>query len=350
MKRKKAHKGIRRKPLKRFQLGSRIGSSARAQRSAQNVTKISTFSRKEENLSIQFREEFDFQNMGSDAGSSPTLIRVNLNDPVLGGLSPAPTQGVAIVVSGLKTGSTNPTFTNHSYNNKRNLSDRLEDYFDEYRSCVVTSSEVTFNVRPKLNQVSGIGFVNRVSVVPYQSLVTTGQAPAGPTVGPTEVLKITGANATGDLYIWCVRQQSEGQLYNATDGVVPLTTLKSGIPGLRMSKLNVTPNSTRGCIFKMKYTPKSQYQFKDWKDKKELLNCINGSIPNPEQLKAYAYLGIGGRINGKDPSQPGATPTSSAFLANCCIEVSVKYNLNFSERRNVPGNNEPVPVVHASDL
>lgn len=350
MRRKKAHKGVRRKPLRRFQLGTKIGASSRARRGAQNVTRISTFSRKQENLSIQYREEFDFTNMGYDAGSSPCLIRVNLNDPVIGGTAPAPTQGVAMVVSALKAGSTDPLFSRHSYNDKRNLSDRLSDYFQEYRTCVVTSSEVTFNVRPKLNQVSGIGFIsgpaatNNVSIVPYQSLVTTGQSPAGPNVGPTEVLKVTAPTATGDLYVWCVRQQSEGQLYDSTNGTAPLTTLKAGIPGVRMSKLNITPNSTRGCVFKLKYTPKSQYQIKDWKDKKEVLNCLNQAVPNPDQLKAYAYLGIGARINGKDPSPPGALPTSSAYLANCIVEVSVKYNLNFSERKNVDGNNEPVPV------
>ena len=348
--RKKAHKGVRRKPLRRFQLGSKIGTNSRARRGAQNVTRISTFSRKEENLSIQFREEFDFQNMGYDAGSSPCLLRVNLNDPVLGGSVPSPAQGIAMVVSGLKPGSTDPVFTPHSYNDKRNLSDRLEDYFNEYRSCVVTSSEVTFNVRPKINQTSGVGFVNTMSIVPYQSRQATGQSPTGPTIGPSTVLDVTAPNATGDLYVWCVRQQSEGQLYDAVNGTAPLTTLKAGIPGVRMTKLNVTPTNTRGCTFKLKYTPRSQYQFKDWKDKKEVLNCLNQAIPNPDQLKAYAYLGIGGRINGKDPSPPGATPSSSAYLANCCVEVSVKYNLNFSERKNIAGNNEPVPIVHLGDL
>ena len=53
-------------------------------------------------------------------------------------------------VVNLKANSTNPVLTRQSYNNKRNLSDRLEDYFDEYRKAVVTSSEVTYiKQRPK---------------------------------------------------------------------------------------------------------------------------------------------------------------------------------------------------------
>lgn len=343
-------KGVRRvrKSGIRFRRGTKIGAKARGARSAQNVTKITTLSRKTENLSIQFREEFDFQNMGYDAGSSPMLLRVNLNDPVNGGSAPAPTQGIATVIGGLKAGSTDPVFTRHSYNDDKNLSHRLQEYFDEYRTCVVTSSEVSFNIRPKINQVSGVGFINTMSVVPYQSRQATGQSPTGPTIGPINVLDVTAPNATGDLYVWCVRQQSQGQLYTNADGVVPLTTLKAGIPGVRMTKLNVTPTNTRGCSFKLKYTPRTQYQIKDWKDKKEVLNVLNASVPNPDALKAYAYLGIGGRINGKDPSPPGATPTSSAYLANCVVEISVKYNLNFSERKNIDGNNEPVP--HHSEL
>lgn len=351
------NQGRRRRPRVpriRFRKGTAISSMRRGKSRNQNVIKLSTLSRKTENLSISFREQFDFQNMGYDAGSSPCLIRANLNNPVAGGPVPPPQEHNNIVVGNLKTGSTDPIFQRSSYNDKLNLSDRLSEYFEEYRTCVVTSSEVTFNVRPKLNQVSGIGFINNaVSIVPYQSLVTTGQHPDGndgKPIGPSEVLKVTAPTATGELYVWCVRQQGLGQLYDSTDGVVPLSTLKQGIPGVRMSKLNITPNSTKGVTFKIKYTPKTQYEIKDWKDKKEALQVLNAVSGAPDK-KAYAYLGIGARINGKDPSPPGATPTSSAYMANCVVEINTKYNLNFSERKNVDGNNEPVPVsVHRSDL
>jgi hypothetical protein len=35
-------------------------------------------------------------------------------------------------------------------------------------------------------------------------------------------------------------------------------------------------------------------------------------------------------------------------MANCVVEIRVKYNIHFSERKNTEGNNEP--VVHADEL
>ena len=230
----------------------------RGRRTVNNVTKLTTLSRKEENVSISFREELDFSNMGGEAGSSPCVIRANLMNPCVGGTGATGNDVVVSSVANLKANSTNPIFTRSSYNDKRNLSDRLAEYFTEYRKAVVTSSEVTFNVRPKLNQVSADANVDTVSIVPYPIDQSTGLDPTGAAGlrGPQTNTRWTSANATGDLYVWCILQQSQQQLYNNTDGVAPLSTLKQGIPGMRMIKLNVTPNSTKGCVFKMKYNPK----------------------------------------------------------------------------------------------
>jgi len=314
-----------------------------------NVTQLSTLSRKEENVSISFREQLDFSNMGGEAGSSPCVIRADLMNPVVGGIGSSGNDVIVSNVVNLKANSTNPVLTRESYNDKRNLSDRLAEYFDEYRKCIVTSSEVTFNVRPKLNQVSADANADTVSIVPYPIDQTTGLDPTGAAGlrGPQTVTRWTAANATGDLYVWCILQQSQQQLYNQTTGVAPLATLKQGIPGMRMQKLNVTPNSTKGCVFKMKYNPKKVFGLKDWRDNKELLSVLN-SATQPGTLKtAYAYLGIGSSINGVDPGAPGITQ-GAKYLANCKVEVSVKYNLNFSERINKDGNNNPIP--HAGEL
>ena len=314
-----------------------------------NVTRLTTLSRKEENVSISFREQLDFSNMGGEAGSSPCVIRANLMNPTVGGQGASGNDVIVSSVANLKTGSTNPTFTRASYNDKRNLSDRLEEYFDEYRKAVVTSAEVTFNVRPKLNQVTNEANADTVSIVPYPTDVSTGLDPAGAAGlrGAQTATRWVAANATGDLYVWCILQQAQQQLYNSTDGVLPLSTLKQGIPGMRMVKLNVTPNSVRGCVFKMRYNPKKAFGLKDWRDNKELLAFAN-SDTQPTTLKTcYAYLGVGGRINGVDPGDPAVT-TGAKYLANCIIEVNVKYNINFSERKNIDGNNEPVP--HRTEL
>lgn len=324
-------------------------AGARGAKSNMNVTRLSTLSRKEENVSISFREQLDFSNMGGEAGSSPCVIRADLMNPVVGGPGSSGNDVIVSNVVNLKANSTNPVLTRQSYNNKRNLSDRLEDYFNEYRKAIVTSSEVTFNVRPKLNQVTAESNADSISIVPYPVDISTGLDPAGTSGlrGPQTATRWVAANATGDLYVWCILQQSQQQLYNQTDGVAPLSTLKQGIPGMRMQKLNVTPNNQRGCTFKLKYTPNKVFGLKDWKDNKQLLSVLN-SATQPTTLKtAYAYLGVGSSINGVDPGDPAITQ-GAKFLANCIVEVSVKYNINFSERINIDGNNEPIP--HAGEL
>ena len=317
-------------------------------RGAQNVTKLSTFSNREEHLKIQFREEFDFSSMGGQAGSSPVLIRVDLNNPFRGLSNPIPANDDTLVqiVGQLKAGSIDPVFTRASYNSKYNLTDRLEAYAEEYRSCIVKRATVVFNVRPKLNQTyhnSG-----HVSVVPY--LINQETAPGS---GMYEVKTSTTASATGDLYVWSIQQQSHSQLHDAANGVLPLTTLKEGVPGMRMTKLNVTPVSTKGCKFKHVYSPKKMYQIKDILDNKEILNCLDGTqdVPltmNLQQKRAFAYLGIGARIQGLDPD-PSAGIGARA-LANCIVEATVEYELQFTERFNIDGNNEPTPVGRADQM
>lgn len=322
---------------------------ARSKRSTQNVTRLTTLSRKEENVSISFREELDFSNMGGEAGSSPCVIRADLMNPTVGGTGATGNDVCVAVVHNLKANSTNPVFVRESYNDKRNLSDRLEEYFDEYRKAVVTSSEVTFNVRPKLNQVSADANSDTVSIVPYPIDQNTGLDPTGASGlrGAQTVSRWTAANATGDLYVWCILQQAQQQLYNNTDGVAPISTLKQGIPGMRMMKLNVTPNSTKGCVFKLKYNPMKAFGLKDWRDNKELLAFANSGT-QPTTLKdCYAYLGVAGKHNGVDPGAPGITQ-GARYLANCIISVNIKYNINFSERKNIDGNNEPIP--HRGEL
>ena len=325
----------------RYKRGNRIGANRRATRGTMNTIKLTTLSKKQENVSISYREELDFTQMGYDAGSCPTLIRAHLSNCV--GLD---SDRVCTVVGSIKNGSTDPTFTRRSYNQKANLRDRLSEYFDEYRSAVVTSAEVVFNVRPKLNQVSPTSDVGTVSIVPYFTNDATGLDPAGNAGlrGPTQQTRWIGANATGDLYVFCIRQSAQQQLYDNTNGVASLADLKQGIPGMRMSKLNITPNSVKGVQFKMKYTPKSQFQIKDWKDNRQLFEMTLNDVQSSEFKHAYAYLGIGASINGQDPSGQA----TGKYLANCIVEVNVKYNINFSERKNVMGNNEPVP--HQGEL
>jgi hypothetical protein len=330
----------------KFKKGTKIGTTSRGKSSPLNVIKLTTYSRKSENLSIEYREELDFTSMGYAAGSSPMLMRVNLNNPVVGGSTQASGNRIIGVVGSIKTGSSDPTFTRQSLDQNKNLQPRLQEYYDEYRSAIVTSSEVTLSIRPKLNQVNP-NENGTVSIVPYFTNDSTGLDPGGNAGlrGPTQQTRWIGANATGDLYAWVVRQSAQQQLYNNTDGVVPLSTLKEGIPGVRMTKLNITPNSTKGVTFKMKYTPKTQFQISDWKDNKQFFNTLVQDQIQDDFKEAYCYLGIGARIDGQDPD---LVSNGSKLMANCIVECRVRYNIHFSERKNEEGNNEP--VVHADEL
>lgn len=336
--------GTRRNRRKfKFKKGTKIGSTSRGKSSSLNVIKLTTYSRKSENLSIEYREELDMTSMGSDAGSSPFLMRVNLNNPVVGGSTQASGNRIIGVVGTLKQGSINPTFSRQSLDQNKNLQPRLQEYYDEYRSAIVTSSDVTISIRPKLNQVNP----GAPSLVPYFTNESTGLSPtsgvAGLT-GPVQATRWIGGNATGDLYAWMVRQNAQQQLYNNTDGVVPLSTLKEGIPGVRMTKLNITPNSTKGVTFKMKYTPKSQFQIADWKDNKQFFNTLIQDTLQDGFKEAYCYVGIGARPDGEDVSNAAG----KKLMANVIVEVRARYNIHFSERKNEEGNNEP--VVHADEL
>jgi hypothetical protein len=291
-------------------------------------------------VSIEFREQLDFSSMGyGDATNplqTPCLIRTDLNNPTPGGLT-GNTRNINTIVSKLQqsppgTGiSTDPQFTRESYQDDPNLSARLNEYFDEYRSAVVVSSEVTYSIRPKLNQVGRLSPQGgQFSLIPWYTNATD-------TEGNTRLV-VNESNVSGELCVWNVRQGSQSQLYDDT-GVFKNSDLKLSVPGMRFSKLNVTPNSARGCKYTMKYSPKTQFQITDWRDNKDELEFKN--VPVQTGLKqAYSYLGIG--IQGPQGTRYAWQPTP------CVVEIVVRYNICFSERKNVRGNNEPIP--HSEEL
>lgn len=324
---KYGHRGFR------YKKGTKRGYT-RAKRGNGNTISLTTLSRKQERLSISFREMLEFNDMGGDNGSTPTLIRVNLNNPVIGGAAAAGSDTIVSVVGNLKAGATDPTFIPHSYENKRNLSERLAPYFTIYRTAIVTSSEVTVVCTPKLNQLNGMTGNNR-SIVPFtQNRASEDAAVAG----QATYLYQHNANAMPQVEVWAVRQQNQGQLTNVTTGTPPLETLKQGIPGMKMTRLNVIPNSAKGVTYKMTYTPKSQFQISDINDNKKILKVFNNAVKNPDQKESYMYVGIAGRFQGNDP----VASLANMGLPHFNVEVKVKYNIHFSERYNIDGNNEPV--------
>lgn len=320
-----------------YRTGTKVGKTRAGK--GNNVIKLTTMSRKKEMVSINFREQLDFTSMGYGIASAnkplqtPTLIRVDLANPCIGGVNGTGNRNIVTVVSKLiqnppGTGvSVDPIFQRSSYEDASNLSSRLAEYFDEYRSIVVTGAEVTFSIRPKLNQIGRLGIQgDALSLVPYFTNETD-------TEGNTHLFT-NNPNLSGELVVWTSRQSNQGQLYD-NDGVYSNIDLKTSVPGVRMQKLNVTPTGARGCTYVMKYSPSTQWSLRDWRDNKQFFEMNNAPTLPTGFKNTYAYLGIG--IDTKDGTRFGWRP------ANCTIEVNVKYNIEMSERRNVRGNNEPVP-------
>lgn len=324
----------------RYRKGNNRLPQGRGVRSAGNTIALSTLSKKSENLSISYRELVEFTDMGGDNGSTPAIVRINLNNPVIGGSTPAPSDRIVTVLHNTKPGATDPTAFHHAYDGEFNLANRLSEYFTQYRTAIVTSSEVTVVVTPKLNQMNGMTDGYR-SVIPYLS----NRASEDPAVaGQNTYLFQQQPNAMPQVEVWGVRQSSQSQLTDAVNGTPSLETLKQGIPGMRMTRCNVTPHSSKGVTYKMKYTPRAQFQIKDIMDNKKILSVFKAAIQNPDQKEAFFYVGLAGRFHGQDPKASG----SQIGLPHFNIEVKVRYNINFSERFNIDGNNEPTP--HSDEL
>ena len=260
----------------RYRKGTNRLPQGRGVRRSGNTIALSTLSKKQENLSISYRELVEFNDMGGDNGSTPAIIRVDLMNPVTGGSTPAPNQRIVTVLHNLKPGSTDPTALHHAYDNEYNLANRLSEYFTLYRTAIVTSSEVTVVVTPKLGQANGMTDGYR-SVVPYLA----NRASEDPAVaGQNNYLFAKQLNACPQVEVWGVRQSSQSQLTDAVNGTPSLETLKQGIPGMRMTRINVTPSSSRGVTYKMKYTPRSQFQIKDIMDNKKILSVFKSAVGN----------------------------------------------------------------------
>lgn len=333
--------------------GSNRKPLSRGKRQTASIIPVKTYSNKEETIDIEYRCLMDFSHQGGDNGPTPTLIRINMNNPLIGGPNAAAGND-NIVTCVLNTGSsgdlTQPKFNMFSLDNKKNLADRLKEYTDIYRDVVVLKSEAQVRVIPKLNPINPTNGVNGRSVVNYWTNVNATGDLAGNTL-PRIVL----ANALSEVDVWTIRQQEQGKLTNNTLGSPLLEELKADYPNLRMKRLNVTPNNKKGVTFKQKYTPKSQFGFQSWKDNRQQVACFNNAVKNPNQKDSYMYVGLAGRYTSWDDdplSDPEVHyPYSSVTKVGLPlhkVEISVKYRINFSQRLNIEGANEPTP--HAGDL
>lgn len=328
------------------------GQSPRGKRQTASIIPVKTYSNKEEIVDMEYRCLLDFSHMGGDNGSTPTLIRINMNNPVIGGHTASGNDTIVTCVLNTGTGDSPPTqpkYNLFALGDKRNLSVRLRDYTDVYRDMVVLKSEAEVRVIPKLNPINPTdGKVGRSVVNYWTNYLNTGDF-AG-LITPRLVL----SNALSEVDVWTIRQQEEGQLTNTSAGSPKLEELKSDFPNLRMKRLNITPNSKKGITFKQSYTPKSQYGFQSWRDNRNLVRCFNNVTANPNQLGSYMYVGLAGRYTTWDgvAANPTVHDPKSALtdigLPLMKVEVKIKYKIHFSQRFNIEGSNEPSP--HQGEL
>ena len=352
---------LKRTYVKSFVKGTNRTPTRRGKRQTASIIPVKTYSNKEETVDMEYRCLLDFSNMGGKNGSTPTLIRVNMNNPLIGGLNPS---GNDVIVTCIQNTGTqggdhgspgtqpavDPIYKRYANDNLKNLAERLKEYTDIYRDVVVLKSEAEVRIIPKLNPVNSANSINGRSVVNYWSnYVNTGDF-AG-LITPRLVL----ANALSEVDVWTIRQQAQGQLTNTGVGSPDLESLKANFPNLRMKRLNITPNTTKGVTFKQSYTPKSQYGFQSWKDNREQVRIFSNAIANPEQKESFMYVGIAGRYQSwsGDPADfPEKRYASDSItevgLPLFKVEVKIKYKINFSQRLNIEGANEPTP--HYGDL
>ena len=341
---------------RKYVQGSNRKPLSRGKRMTASIIPVKTYSNKQETVDMEYRCLLDFSNMGGKNGSTPTLIRINMNNPLIGGTSPTGNDVIVTCVHNTGTegapnggsgtmAAVDPVYKRFANDNLKNLATRLKEYTDIYRDVVVLKSEAEVRVIPKLNPVNTANGVNSRSVVNYWS----NHLNTGDFAGLTTP-RLVVANAMPEVDVWTIRQQSQGQLTNTGAGSPDIESLKADFPGLRMKRLNITPNTTKGVTFKQSYTPKSQYGFQSWKDNREQVTIYNAADKNPNQKESYMYVGIAGRyttwsgISGDLPiARVPSESETEIGLPLFKVEVKVKYRINFSQRLNVEGANEPSP-------
>lgn len=280
---------------------------------------------KELSLSFSYRQLLIFTTSGHSTALggmySPTLIKINLLDPA----APVNLTSAGIITVLNYQGSTvQPIF--HTLNPEPNLQSKLSQYSDMYEKVVVTGSQAKVRVQGVANQHKLMPFPVNVpgeghqgdgnsygsNYMPYQSL-------SQPTLD-------------GELYIWSVKQRSEGQLVTNNNGL-NLHEIRSEVPGIRMKKHNVYANGTtsKAVIHSSTYTPK-WLGIKDWRDNLDKIQFnVDGSSAGNHTENCYQYLGITNRI----PSSAAMEP------ARVFMDIKVNYNVKYIQRKNDPASGDP---------
>lgn len=292
---------------------------------------------KELSMSFQYRQLITFTTSGHSTAPggmySPTLIKINLLDPA------APVSGTSagiVTVLNYQGSTVQPIF--HTLNPEANLQTKLQQYSDMYEKVVVTGSKAKVRVQATANQHKLVPFpVN----VPGQGTQGDGNS-YGTNYMPYQSL--SQPTLDGELYIWSVKQRSEGQLVTNNNGL-NLHEIRTKVPGIRLKKHNAYANGTtsKAVIHSSTYTPK-WLGIKDWRDNLSKIQFnVDGTTPGNHTENCFQYLGITNRI----PSNAAMEP------ARVFMDVLVNYNVKYLNRKNDPASgDDPIPRAggHHTDL
>lgn len=308
------------------------------QRKGSNMLRIKTLIPKELRVGIQYKTTLVFSSMGSGGtGCIATLLKINLNDPINGNtVNPSAVAGNIVDVVSLGGTYLDPTFvrTNAS---QLNLKDELDPYFEQYKKCVVTSSNSNVRI---------VGRPNQYKLNQYQS--NADAAGSNGTDYPWAAnhppyLETNDATLDGEMYVSSIKQRNTLGLHPLPSGQTPsFHQLQTSTPGLKMRRLTMTPNSTgKSVASTAKYTPKYT-GIKDWRDNITELGVTQSSAIKTLSKNAYHYVAV----HNREPATANFKP------ANVVAEIVVNYNVRFFDRANdFEGGDDPIPQpVHGEDL
>lgn len=309
------------------------------QRKTSNMLKIKTLIPKELRVGIQYKTTLVFSSMGyGGTGCIANLIKINLSDPIQGNAAEnsGTAQPIVDVVS-LGGNYVDPSFIRTNAT-QLNLKDELDPYFDQYKKCIVTSSNSNVRIVSRPNQYKLSQWQSNVNAQGAQGDGYPYDENHMPYLQTNEPI------LDGEMYVSSIKQRNTLGLHPlSNNGETPtFHQLQTATPGLKMRRLTATPNrSSKGVMNTAKYTPRYT-GIKDWRDNITELGVRQSNATKTMSKPAFHYVAIHNR-------QPAtATLKPAAVVA----EIVVNYNVRFFDRANdFEGGDDPIPQpVHGEEL
>ena len=341
---KRYSKYFRKKPKRKAKAVRNFNRSVQNyQRKSSNMLRIKTLIPKELRVGIQYKTTLVFSSMGyGGTGCIANLLKINLSDPIQGNTNEnVGVAGNIVDVVSLGGNYVDPTFIRTNAT-QLNLSEELDPYFDQYKKCIVTSSNSNVRIVTRPNQFK---------LSQWQSnLAAQGAQPGGANQNYNwdenhpQILTTNDPVLDGEMYVSSIKQRNTLGLHPATNnGETPsFHELQTSTPGLKMKRLTATPDrSTRGIMSTAKYTPRYT-GIKDWRDNITELGVRKSNATKTMTKPAFHYVAVHNR-------QPA---TALLKPANVVAEIVINYNVRFFDRANdFEGGDDPIPQpVHSQEL